>query len=96
MDISKVHGVHQPTGLSGVAGPIESMALGAFSQSTGSVLIDGVIGGATAYWLAPRGEKTRFAVGGAVATGLGGALGLVATVGFIWATGRDRGRRRRR
>jgi hypothetical protein len=81
------------TGIGSAMGPIESVGLGALSQSTGSVILDGLIGGTAAYWLAPKGAKTRYAVGGAVATGLGGALGLVATLGFIWATSRDRGRR---
>jgi hypothetical protein len=85
--------------MAAVLGTAESLVLGAFSQSTGSVLIDGAIGGAAGYFLAPRSERNRYALGGAIATGLGGALGLVATLGFIWATKHDRKsnpRRRRR
>ena len=79
-----------------VLGQAESLVLGAFSQSTGSVVIDGTIGAGVAYLMAPRGAKARYTIGGAVATGLGGALGLVATVGFIWAVGHDRKHKRHR
>jgi hypothetical protein len=81
---------------SSVLAPVESLALGALSQSTGSALIDAAIGGAAAYAFAPPGAKARYALGGAVATGLTGALGLVATMGFIWATSHDRRSRKRR
>jgi hypothetical protein len=59
-----------------VLAPVESLALGALSQSTGSVLIDAAIGGAAGYLFAPKGTKARYALGGAVATGLTGVLGL--------------------
>lgn len=75
---------------------VEPYLLGALSQSTGSVLVDGAIGGTTAYFMAPSTAKARYAVGGAVATGLGGALGLIGTVAFILATRHDRGSRRSR
>ena len=75
---------------SSVLNPIESVVLGAFSQSTGSVLFDSAIGGTTAYFMAPDTAKARYALGGAVATGIGGLLGLVATVGFILATQSDK------
>lgn len=78
-----------------VLSPIESVVLGAFSQSTGSVLFDSAIGATTAYALAPDQAKARYALGGAVATGIGGLLGLVATVGFIYASQSDRRRNAR-
>jgi predicted cation transporter len=74
----------------------ESLALGILSQSTGSVLIDAAIGGTTGFLLAPRDKKNRYAVAGAVATGLGGVLGLVGTIAFIWATNSDKKGKRRR
>jgi hypothetical protein len=78
-----------------ILSPIESVVLGAFSQSTGSILFDSVNGAGTAYAMAPDNAKARYALGGAVATGLGGLLGLLATVGFIWATRSDRARPKR-
>ncbi len=70
----------------------ESIALGALSQSTGSILIDTAIGGAVGYAMAPKKQKYRYAVGGAVATGLAGVFGLLATAAFALANQRD-GRR---
>jgi hypothetical protein len=75
---------------------LEPLLLGALSQSTGSILIDGAIGGATAYALAPADARARYAVGGAAATGLGGLVGLVGTVAFALATRSDKKKRRRR
>jgi hypothetical protein len=82
--------------MASVLAPVESLALGALSQSTGSALVDAAIGGAAAYALAPRGAKARYALGGAVATGLTGVLGLVATLGFVWATQSDKRTKKRR
>ena len=78
---------------------VEPLVLGAISQSTGSILIDSAIGGVTGYLLAPEKCQARYAVGGAVATGLGGLLGLLGTVAFIYAAKSDKGsskKRRRR
>lgn len=73
---------------------VEPLALGALSQSTGSIVIDAAIGGVTGYVLAPERAKTTYALGGALATGLGGLLGLVGTVGYILATKHDKKRSR--
>lgn len=74
---------------------VEPLALGALSQSTGSVVIDAAIGGAAGYLLAPGTKKSTYALGGAIATGLGGALGLVGTIGYIIAAGADKKRSRK-
>lgn len=68
---------------------LESAALGALSQSTGSILIDTAIGGVAGYAMAPKKQRYRYAVGGAVATGLGGVFGLLATAAFAYANQRD-------
>jgi predicted cation transporter len=83
---------------SSVLATVEPFILGAVSQSSGSILIDSAIGGAAGLLLAPEKMKTRAAVGGAVATGLGGLLGLIGTVAFIYASKADRksSKRRRR
>lgn len=80
----------------GALAPVESLALGILSQSTGSVLVDAAIGGAVGYFFAPQASRNRFAVGGAIATGLGGVLGLVGTVGFIVASNADSKKNRKR
>jgi predicted cation transporter len=75
---------------------VEPYLLGALSQSTGSVVVDGIIGGTTGYLMAPNDARARYAVGGAVATGLGGALGLLGTIAFILATQHDSSSRKPR
>lgn len=79
-----------------VLAAVEPLALGALSQSTGSIVIDAAIGGTAGYLLAPRAKKNTYALGGAIATGLGGFLGLVGTIGFIVATGADKKRSSRK
>jgi hypothetical protein len=75
---------------------VEPYVLGAVSQSSGSIIVDAAIGGATGYLLAPTKARARYAVGGAAATGLGGLLGLLGTVAFIYATKSDRRSSKRR
>lgn len=53
------------------------LTLGALSASSGSILVDAGIGAGIGWLIAPSGrEKTAYAVGGGVATGLAGVLGL--------------------
>ena len=61
-----------------------SRTIGALTTSTGSPLTDALVGGIVGYLVAPRSERKAFAVGGAVATGLAGVIGLLGTtfVGF--------------
>jgi hypothetical protein len=75
---------------------VEPYALGALSQSTGSIVVDAAIGGVAGYVLAAPKYKSRAALGGAVVTGLGGFLGLLGTVGYIVATGLDKKRSSKR
>jgi hypothetical protein len=72
-----------------VLGNVEPFVLGTVSQSTGSIIVDTAIGGVVGYALAPDRAKLRYAVGGGLATGLGGVLGLAGTVAFIFATKAD-------
>jgi hypothetical protein len=72
-----------PDGLSGIA-------LRGITQSTGSFLVDGTLGAAAGYFAAPT-DRQRFgyAVGGAVATGVAGLLGLVAIIGYSYVNRRS-------
>jgi hypothetical protein len=64
----------------GVGGAI----LASVSSSSGSVPIDGLIGAGIGYFLAPRGEKLGYAVGGGLAGGLAGVLGIAGLLAFRW------------
>jgi len=59
------------------------LVLGALSGSTGSVLADSALGGGVGYVLAPREKKLRYAFGTAVASGIGGVVGLALAVLYI-------------
>jgi len=57
----------------------------AVSWSTGSIVIDTMIGGAAGYALSPSpGDRWKWALGGGAATGLAGVFGLLATAGFSY------------
>lgn len=56
---------------------------GVLSRSTGSVAADALIGALAGYLVAPRADaRLAFALGGGVATGAAGVLGLVGTIGY--------------
>jgi len=69
---------------------LSGMALRGLTQSTGSLLIDGTLGAAAGYFAAPSDhQRVGYAVGGAVATGLAGLLGLVAILGYSYISRRQ-------
>jgi len=53
-----------------------AVGLGGISFGSGSILVDAALGSGVGYLIAPSGEKERYVVGGAVASGLGGLLGI--------------------
>jgi hypothetical protein len=57
---------------------------------TGSVVGDGALGALVGYAAAPStNSRTRWAVGGAAATGATGLFGLLATLGYaVWSGSR--------
>jgi len=58
----------------------------ALSWSTGSIFADAIIGGAAGYFLSPSAsDRWKWMLGGGVATGAAGALGLLATAGLSYA-----------
>lgn len=59
--------------------------MGALSAGTGSVLIDAGIGAAAGAFIAPSSnERGAYAIGGAVATGVGGVFGLALVAAFAF------------
>lgn len=62
---------------------IGGLTLGALSTSTGAVLVDGLVGAGVGYLIAPKGtDRTGYTLGGALAVGLAGGLGLLGLVGY--------------
>jgi hypothetical protein len=59
-----------------------AVGLGAISSSTGSILIDAALGAGIGYFISPVDEEERYAIGGALASGLGGVLGIALLVGW--------------
>jgi hypothetical protein len=53
-----------------------AMTLGAVSLGTGVSWVDAGIGAGVGYLIAPESKKVAYAVGGGLATGLAGLLGL--------------------
>ena len=52
------------------------VALEALSTGSGAILVDTAIGAGVGYLIAPESKKVAYAVGGGLATGLAGLLGL--------------------
>jgi hypothetical protein len=69
--------IQTPTGLG-------ATTLGVLSSSTGSLLVDGVIGAGVGYLMAPRSKRGKYALGMGLATGVGGVLGLALGVGYLY------------
>lgn len=75
---------HVSAGHLGVGAPSAGeLVLGALSGSTGSAVVDSALGGGVGYLLAPRKKRLRYAAGAAVASGVGGVLGLALAVLYI-------------
>lgn len=55
---------------------VGELAMGALSSSSGSVLIDGAVGTAVGYAVAPKAKRLSYALVTGAATGLGGVFGL--------------------
>jgi len=62
---------------------LKAQTFGALTTSVStSTALDGAAGAAVGWVIAPGGEKVGYALGGAIATGLFGWLGLVGTLGW--------------
>ena len=66
------------------------LTLGALSSSTGAVLIDAAVGAGVGYLIAPKSDKTGYMVGGSLAVGVAGGLGLLGLIGWRYLA--DRGK----
>lgn len=61
----------------------EDLLLGALSSSSGSALVDAVLGAALGYWIAPEQDRrTWWVAGSAAAVGTTGVLGALAVVTY--------------
>jgi hypothetical protein len=81
--------VRAPERRTGVASPLPvpqptlaARALGQLSSSIGSPVLDGAAGAAIAYLVAPPSKKVGYAIGGGLASGFFGLLGLGGTL--VW------------
>lgn len=61
------------------------IVLGTLTQSSGSILVDAVLGAGVGYLIAPEQKKPAYVIGGAAATGLLGLLGLAGLLGVRYA-----------
>lgn len=61
------------------------IVLGTLTQSSGSILVDAVLGAGVGYLIAPEAKKPAYVIGGAAATGLLGLLGLAGLLGVRYA-----------
>jgi hypothetical protein len=67
---------------------IGNVVLASVSSGSGSVPIDGLLGAGIGYFIAPRGEKLEYAVGGGLVGGLAGVLGIAAILAFRYIRSR--------
>jgi hypothetical protein len=58
------------------------VVLGSLTESSGWVIVDAAIGASVGWLIAPKGEETGWALGGAFAAGLAGVLGLAGLLGW--------------
>jgi hypothetical protein len=64
----------------------QELAIGALSQSTGSVLIDGALGATIGYLAAPAGAEGSYATVVGFSSGAAGVFGLLISMGALYIT----------
>jgi hypothetical protein len=67
---------------------VGNVVLASVSSSTGIVPLDGLIGAGIGYFVAPKDEKVVYAVGGGLAGGLAGVLGIAILLGVRYIRSR--------
>ena len=66
----------------GAGSSATDVVLGGLTESTGWIVVDAAVGAGVGWFIAPKGQETGYAIGGALATGLTGVLGLAGLLGW--------------